>query len=221
VTLGDDPRSLPGGTGLTSIPANVTRGIGFAVGFKNLAFAEAFDDYAEARVTLTPLGLAVETAAAEVGQGMITVLQQIARTATGIGQVDVEFVDTSRIGSAGSTSASRQTQVTGGAVLEASQKVREQALLRVGGDDLSDEGVLRDGDVIARSPARPARAISTQDSPWRPTGQSSTSTPSWVWCGWSTSTRRRMSARCCTRNRFSANSKAGRFKASVWRSWRN
>jgi len=145
----DDPRRLPGGTGLTTAASDVKRGIGFAVGFKNLAFAESFDDYAEARVTLTPEGLRVETAAAEVGQGMVTVLQQIARTATGIDQVEIEFVDTSRIGSAGSTSASRQTQMTGGAVLEAATRVRDQALQRVGGDDLATDGVLRDGAVIA------------------------------------------------------------------------
>ncbi len=145
----DDPRHLPGGTGLTSPASKVRRGIGFAVGFKNLAFSEAFDDYAEARAVLTPRGLRIETAAAEVGQGMVTVLQQIARTATGIEQVEIEFVDTNRIGSAGSTSASRQTQMTGGAVLKAANGVRDAALLRVGGDALSDAGVLRDGRVVA------------------------------------------------------------------------
>jgi xanthine dehydrogenase D subunit len=148
-TIPDDPLRLPGGTGRTTPASAVRRGIGFAVGFKNLAFSESFDDFAEARVTLTPRGLVVETAAAEVGQGMITVLQQIARTATGIETVDVELVDTGRIGSAGSTSASRQTQMAGGAVLEAAAAVRAEALRRGDGDDLSDAGVLRDGDPVA------------------------------------------------------------------------
>ncbi|MCB2224066.1 MAG: molybdopterin-dependent oxidoreductase [Actinobacteria bacterium] len=146
---GGDPRHLPGGAGLTTTAADIRRGVGFAVGFKNIAFAESFDDYAEARVTLTPDGLLVETAAAEVGQGMVTVLQQIARTATGIEQVEVAFVDTAAIGSAGSTSASRQTQMTGGAVLEAAEAVRDEALRRAGGGTLSGEGVLRDGVVVA------------------------------------------------------------------------
>ena len=145
----DDPVLLPGGAGRTTPAGAVVRGIGFAVGFKNLAFSESFDDYAEARVTLTPEGLVVETAAAEVGQGMVTVLQQIARTATGIGTVEIRFADTSRIGSAGSTSASRQTQMTGGAVLEAAIRVRQEALARIGGDDLSDDGVLRRDEVVA------------------------------------------------------------------------
>jgi xanthine dehydrogenase D subunit len=146
---GDDPRRLPGGTGLTTPPEVVRRGIGFAVGLKNLAFSEAFDDYAEVRAVLTTKGLRIETAAAEVGQGMVTVLEQIGRTATGLDHVEVVFVDTSRIGSAGSTSASRQTQMTGGAALRAAEAVRETALARVGGDDLDAEGVRREGALVA------------------------------------------------------------------------
>lgn len=122
----DDPRLRPGGTGLTTDASNVVRGVGYAVGFKNLEFSEAFDDYAEAEVELTDKGAVIRTAAIEVGQGMITVLQQIARSALGIEEVSVDFVDTSRIGSAGSTSASRQTQMTGGAVFEACRRIRSR-----------------------------------------------------------------------------------------------
>ena len=50
----DDPRHLPGGTGLTTPRSAVRRGIGFAVGIKNLAFSEGFDDYAEVRVSSPP-----------------------------------------------------------------------------------------------------------------------------------------------------------------------
>lgn len=121
-----DPRRLPGGTGLTTPRSWTVRGVGYAMGFKNLQFSEAFDDYTEAEVELTKSGAVVRTAAIEVGQGMITILEQIARTALGIEQVIVEFVDTSRIGSAGSTSASRQTQMSGGAVLQACEQVRER-----------------------------------------------------------------------------------------------
>ncbi len=144
-----DPRRLPGGTGLTTPRAAVRRGVGFAVGIKNIAFSEAFDDYTEARAVLTPAGLEIHTAASEVGQGMVTVLQQIARSATGIEHVEVVFADTSQIGSAGSTSASRQTQMAGGAVFEAACAVRDEALRRAGGDRLSGDGVWRDGRVVA------------------------------------------------------------------------
>jgi CO/xanthine dehydrogenase Mo-binding subunit len=65
----------------------------------------------------------VQTAAAEVGQGLVTLLQQIVRTELDIGQVTVLPADTS-IGSAGSTSASRQSYMTGGAVKAACEAVR-------------------------------------------------------------------------------------------------
>jgi OHCU decarboxylase len=67
----------------------------------------------------------VHTAAAEVGQGINTVVAQIARTELGVDRVAVLDADT-RVGSAGSTSASRQTYVTGGAVRAACEAVRER-----------------------------------------------------------------------------------------------
>ena len=73
----------------------------------------------------------VQTAAAEVGQGLVTVLTQIARTELGVERVVILPADTS-VGSAGSSSASRQTYVTGGAVRAACQAVREQLDRRAG-----------------------------------------------------------------------------------------
>jgi len=146
---GDDPRRLPGGLGLTTPPGAVRRGVGFAVGLKNIAFSEAFDDYAEARAVLTPGGLEIHTAAAEVGQGLVTVLQQIGRSATGLHRVEVVLDHTGQIGSAGSTSASRQTQMTGGAVLEVCRAVRDTALARSRGDRLDDAGVWCEGELVA------------------------------------------------------------------------
>ena len=140
--------TLPGGSGLTSEPANVVRGVGYAIGIKNLGFSEAFDDYAEARVLLEEEGAVVETAAVEVGQGLVTVLAQIARSALGVSRAVVRHVDTSRIDSAGSTSASRQTQMSGGATLEAAGRLRERVLTAHGGEDLTDDGVIRDGRVV-------------------------------------------------------------------------
>jgi CO/xanthine dehydrogenase Mo-binding subunit len=57
-------------------------------------------------------------------------------------------VDTSQIDSAGSTSASRQTQLSGGATLEAAAKLRDRVIEHHGGDGLTDDGVMRDGQVI-------------------------------------------------------------------------
>ena len=146
--LSEDPRLLPGGTGLTTPRGAVNRGVGYAVGVKNLCFSGGFDDYAEARVCITPFGVEVHTAAVEVGQGLGASCAQIARTVLGIEDVVVYFDDTSKIGSAGSTSASRQTQMTGGAVLEAAGMAREIALSRGGGDELDASGVWKDGMLV-------------------------------------------------------------------------
>src|SRR5262249_5774476 len=69
----------------------------------------------------------VHTAAAEVGQGLVTVQAQIARTELGVDQVVIHPADTT-VGSAGSSSASRQTYVTGGAVHAACAAVRPQVV---------------------------------------------------------------------------------------------
>jgi CO/xanthine dehydrogenase Mo-binding subunit len=127
---GADPRSLPGGVSNTTRGEGVARGVGYAVSIKNVCFSEGFDDYSTARVRLELVNdepvAQVHTAAAEVGQGLVTVLAQIARTELGVARVVILPADTS-IGSAGSSSASRQTYVTGGAVRAACEQVRQQA----------------------------------------------------------------------------------------------
>jgi CO/xanthine dehydrogenase Mo-binding subunit len=144
-----DIRQLPGTVGLSADLGSVRRGIGYAVGIKNAGFPEGFDDYAEARVILRPDHLEVQSAGAEVGQGLVTVLEQIARTTTGIDDVRVVFVGTSRIGSAGSTSASRQTQLSGGAVQEAAQELRSRMLDAFDGDRVDVDGVWQGHALVA------------------------------------------------------------------------
>ncbi|GAB2920051.1 xanthine dehydrogenase family protein molybdopterin-binding subunit [Streptomyces heilongjiangensis] len=126
-----DVRELPGGLSNTTHGEGVVRGVGYAVGIKNVGFSEGFDDYSTARVRMEVVGgepvATVHTAMAEVGQGGITVHAQIARTELGVTQVTINPADT-RVGSAGSTSASRQTYVTGGAVKNACELVREKVL---------------------------------------------------------------------------------------------
>src|SRR6478735_12352432 len=128
-----DLRSLPGGVANTTHGEGVRRGVGYGVGIKNICFSEGFDDYSTARVTVQVVGdeplVTVHTAAVEVGQGIVTLQEQIARTELGIGQVRVETADT-RVGSAGSTSASRQSYVTGGAVQAACREVAAELLSR-------------------------------------------------------------------------------------------
>jgi CO/xanthine dehydrogenase Mo-binding subunit len=134
-----DPLTLPGGANNVSRGEGLRRGVGFAVGYKNIAYSEGFDDSSEARVTLSagPDGPVAEvhTAAAEVGQGLTTVLAQIARTELGVEHVVLHPTDTG-VASAGSTSASRQTMMTGGAVQLACLAVREELIRRAGGGSI-------------------------------------------------------------------------------------
>lgn len=128
---GADVRELPGGLSNTTHGEGVVRGVGYAVGIKNVGFSEGFDDYSTAKVRMEVVNgepvATVHTAMAEVGQGGITVHAQIARTELGVRQVTINPADT-RVGSAGSSSASRQTYVTGGAVKNSCELVREQVL---------------------------------------------------------------------------------------------
>jgi xanthine dehydrogenase D subunit len=149
----DDLRELPGGVSNTTHGEGVRRGVGYGIGFKNVGFSEGFDDYSTARVRLSmddegPL-VEVHTAAAEVGQGVITVQAQIARTELGVERVAVLNADT-RVGSAGSSSASRQTYVTGGAVKAACEAVREklEALAEQRGVEATPEAALLEGESL-------------------------------------------------------------------------
>jgi CO/xanthine dehydrogenase Mo-binding subunit len=115
-----DAIRLPGGAGNTTRGEGVRRGVGFAVGFKNIGYSEGFDDYCAARVKLFADGSAeVHCAAAEVGQGVTNVIFQVASEELGTSSVHVAPGSTANVGSSGSTSASRMTWMAAGAVRDA------------------------------------------------------------------------------------------------------
>jgi xanthine dehydrogenase D subunit len=119
--------AVPGGTGLTARPSNIRRGIGWGVSIKNLMYSEGFDDFSTARCRIQNGSVSVKFATAEVGQGFVMLAQQIARTVLGVDEVLLDTIDT-QVGSAGSTSASRQTWMSGGAVDAACRAVRDELL---------------------------------------------------------------------------------------------
>jgi len=125
-----DPMRLPGGAGLTADRSHVRRGIGWGVAIKNLMYSEGFDDFATARCRLADGVATLKFATSEVGQGFVTIAAQIARSVLGVDDVVLERIDT-EIGSAGSTSASRQTWMSGGAVDGACRLVRERLFEQV------------------------------------------------------------------------------------------
>ena len=155
---GRDQLRYPGGTGNVTRGEGLRTGVGYAVGFKNTAFSEGFDDAAAARVTLrltdgVPVA-EIHTAAVEMGQGLTTVLAQIARTELGLHEVTLRTADTSA-GNAGSTSASRQSMMAGGAVQLACHQVRDRLAERAsdrilgGGETLPGPVELHDGLLFA------------------------------------------------------------------------
>jgi xanthine dehydrogenase D subunit len=164
-----DELALPGGAGRTADRPRVRRGVGFAVGFKNLLFSSSFDDYSTARCRFEDGVVTITSAAAEVGQGLVTVVRQIAAEVLGVDDVLLGPVGTEGIGSAGSTSASRQTWMTGGAVEAACKAVRGRLLeavarrYGVAGDRLSlVEGMVVSDDGAVSVPvaeAAPGEAV--------------------------------------------------------------
>ncbi len=131
IGAGGDPMLLPGGAGLTADVGHVWRGVGYGVAIKNLMYSEGFDDYSTARCQLADGVVTLKFATSEVGQGFVTIAQQIARTVLGVDTVVLDTIDT-QIGSAGSTSASRQTWMSGGAIDAACRAVRERLFEHVG-----------------------------------------------------------------------------------------
>jgi CO/xanthine dehydrogenase Mo-binding subunit len=130
-----DPLRLPGGSGNTTRGEGIRRGVGFAVGFKNIGYSEGFDDYTAARVRLLAGGGAeVHCAAADVGQGVADVILQVARTELGIDDVTLAPHTTASVASAGSTSASRMTWMVSGAVRDACRAALEERERRGGGE---------------------------------------------------------------------------------------
>jgi CO/xanthine dehydrogenase Mo-binding subunit len=138
-----DAIRLPGGAGNTTRGEGVRRGVGFAVGFKNVCYSEGFDDYCAARVILADDGSAeVHCAAAEVGQGVTDVILQVARLELGTEDVTLASGSTSRVGSAGSASASRMTWMAAGAVQTACRAALEERA-RVGSGSVDVERIFR------------------------------------------------------------------------------
>jgi xanthine dehydrogenase molybdenum-binding subunit len=107
---------------------HLRRAWGFAVGYKNTGLGGGAPDKAGAEVELYENGtLEVRTASAELGQGLVTVLQMIVAQEFNLTptRVRVLVMDTDLTPDGGPTTASRQTYVTGNAALHAARTLRQ------------------------------------------------------------------------------------------------
>src|SRR6266480_4162567 len=207
-----DPLRLPGGSGNTTRGQGVKRGVGFAVGFKNVCYSEGFDDSTAARVRLTAsdeeLAAEVHCAAAEVGQGVVNVILQTARTELDLDDVVLGAATTSSVGSAGSASASRMTWMAAGAVQLAARAANEELARRARRSTSSvSTTTARRRRLIPRPARSPATALMSPTSAPRcaPSPRSTWSSASPASSG---SGRRKTSARQSTRRPSTARSRA-------------
>lgn len=139
-----DPLRLPGGTGNTTRGEGIKRGVGFAVTFKNCCYSGGYDDCSTARLRLVgaesgELIAEVHSAAVEFGQGITNVLTQVARSELDVDRVVIGPAST-RLGSSGSTSASRQTWMSTGALRLCCDAAKKELA--------EHSGVLLPGEVI-------------------------------------------------------------------------
>ena len=132
------------------------RGVGLACVIYGVGLGgkAPFLDKAGATMKLEADGsIAVAVGTVEMGQGLTTVMLQLAAEALGvpIERVHVAPVDTSRVPDSGPTVASRGTMMSGLAVLDAAAKLRQRIDTVAGGLGIASEEVLDRLDEIANA----------------------------------------------------------------------
>jgi len=110
----------------------LVRGRGFAAGFKNVGFSFGYKENCWAKVEIHGNGaidhVILHQAGADVGQGLHTILSQMAAEVLGVPMSKIEFrgSDSATQGNPGSASASRLTFMAGNAVKGAAEQALEK-----------------------------------------------------------------------------------------------
>ncbi len=135
------------------------RGAGMATIMFGCGYGEGFPDHSIAGARVTADGrILINSAAADVGQGVKTILVQIAADILNVPPdcVDLAVSDTASTKNAGSTSATRQTIFSGNAVKQAAEnllgKIFHRANLELG--RAYPELSVLDGDIILHGTSR-------------------------------------------------------------------
>lgn len=135
--------------------AKRVRGWGMACAFKNVGLGGGVPDSAGAELELCDGGVVeVRIGAAEVGQGLVAVVSQIAEEVLDVepSKVRVVVADTMRTPDGGATTASRQSFITGNAVRLAALELRA-LILTVASEELDappDDLRLAEGEVLGQ-----------------------------------------------------------------------
>ncbi len=120
--------SLPFAPKVDSANPDLVRAWGFAAAYKNTGLGGGAPDKAGAEVELYDNGaFEVRSSSAEMGQGLVTVMQTIVAEEMSVSpsQVRVRVMDTDLTPNGGPTTASRQTYVTGNASRYAAKALRD------------------------------------------------------------------------------------------------
>ncbi len=110
---------------------HLRRGWGMATILKGSGMGRGLADHAGVLLEMHRDGsLVIHSAAADMGQGIITVLAQLAAERLGLDMSSVRIAraDTARAPDAGASCASRQVMVSGNAVLQAADEIRDTLL---------------------------------------------------------------------------------------------
>ena len=111
---------------------HLARGHGFAAGFKNVGFSFGYQENCWSKVEIHGNGkmehVVIHQAGAEVGQGLHTVMIQMAAHVLGISEnkVEIRTSDSATQGNSGSASASRLTFMAGNSVKGAAEAALEK-----------------------------------------------------------------------------------------------
>ncbi len=156
-------RNLPT---LPSLPRWKKRGIGVASGYKNIGYGRGYSEHGGAILELIAGGeVWLKVSAIDMGQGVRTVLSQMASTETGLAYelIKVTTGDTALIPEGVAAVAQRQTYITGNATIEAARKFKA-SLLGAAARELAcrpEELDIRGREVFYRhSPPSPTQAPS-------------------------------------------------------------
>ena len=110
-----------------SRPQDLTRGIALTTAAKNTCLSEGAPVNTTAMITLVDGVATVHCAAAEVGQGLVTIVRQIVQSTLGVSEVLLSNQDT-QMPPAATTDAQQQTVTTGTTIEQAASSLKQQFL---------------------------------------------------------------------------------------------
>ena len=125
------PKTKDRGKSVHGLPSTV-RGRGFAAGFKNVGFSFGYQENCWSKVEIYGNGkmerVVIHQAGADVGQGLHTVMIQMAAQVLGVPEkiIEIKTSDSAKQGNSGSASASRLTFMAGNSMKGAAEAALEK-----------------------------------------------------------------------------------------------